>query len=725
MPSPLAVSPSNRPDLLADIHSPRTASPMSSNSFLISSAPHFDGMLRQFPKLSAPSCNSPLPQSVNYPLLHLDSVGPNCIPRSVNSQPPSPLACLGAPFIPVSYQMSSDFDTSYHRFHKDSHLNLSPTSSGSSEGLSLPSCEFPPTRSLFEQFRNTRSRVLLLQKDRRWPLSSFVSFFTEDRDRCTFVRPPVSMWAASECVEPNDVWAIFQSHEDACTTLSLSHPSITITPALQSDLEPFDRLRRVDSLLKNSSAVSYPTGLRMSLSTPDLHKCVQFGTPAFAQTVGTPSDEFVISSNPPNPRTTFRLGDWICNSPNCAAHNFGRNLACRGCGCPRSENPPTTMQRQGSCGPPPASRLPVSPRFVNTSGHTSMPQSSLPPSVTSPLYPSAGHNVRHALPPVQPSMMSAKPPSPAHPLLTPSGRSFAVGGKVQNVSSDPLSPCVMYWPDNEPFPEQGQIRPSSLMVIPPPILNTGNRGPIEHQPGDWICQKCNYLNWRRRKVCQTCFPYAEGNGDSISAAVQAERINLLTSLLAQNQLPLASGPPTLPSQAPRSHSMTPPQRRRMFMDNVPQNQVPYRSRSHSNFDAGTQYSDSQFIYETSAPRRTSPSSLQSFGDPEDYLPSNVPAPLLPSFLQDIVQSPTLSPSSTSSADLSPEDYDDSFSSERSSFGKDRIVTNDSSSNLPVSNIWKLNDEETKGIAGFALPNIGLIGSRKSSREALRRRPNSP
>jgi len=142
-----------------------------------------------------------------------------------------------------------------------------------------------------------------------------------------------------------------------------------------------------------------------------------------------------------------------------------RNLACRGCGCPRSENPPSTMQRQGSCGPPP-SRLPVSPRFVNSSGHTPMPQSTHSPSVTSPLYSSAGHNVRHAPPPIQPSMMSAKPPSPAHPLLTPSGRSFAVGGKVQNVSSDPLSPCVMYWPDNESFPEQGQIRPSSLMVVP-------------------------------------------------------------------------------------------------------------------------------------------------------------------------------------------------------------------------------------------------------------------
>jgi len=164
--------------------------------------------------------------------------------------------------------------------------------------------------------------------------------------------------------------------------------------------------------------------------------------------------------------------------------------------------------------------------------------------------------------------------------------------------------------------------------------------------------------------------------------------------------------------------MTPPQRRHMFMDSVPQTQVPCRSRSHSNFDLGAQYSDSQFIYDTAAPRRAS----FPLGDSEDCHLSNVPAPLLPSFLLDIVQSPTLSPTPTSSADLSPEDYDDSFSSGRSSFRREHIVMNDSSLNLPVSNIWKLNDEETEGIAGVALPNVDLIGD---SHEALRRRSNSP
>ncbi|KAJ7443769.1 hypothetical protein B0H11DRAFT_1747869 [Mycena galericulata] len=56
--------------------------------------------------------------------------------------------------------------------------------------------------------------------------------------------------------------------------------------------------------------------------------------------------------------------------------------------------------------------------------------------------------------------------------LTPSGHAFAVGGKVQNISRDPLCPCTMYWPDNEWLPEQGQIRPSLMGVqvfLPSPL----------------------------------------------------------------------------------------------------------------------------------------------------------------------------------------------------------------------------------------------------------------
>ncbi|PWY98847.1 hypothetical protein BCV70DRAFT_29417 [Testicularia cyperi] len=45
----------------------------------------------------------------------------------------------------------------------------------------------------------------------------------------------------------------------------------------------------------------------------------------------------------------------------------------------------------------------------------------------------------------------------------------------------------------------------------PPIVNTGNSGPMCVQSGDWICTSCGFVNWRRRKVCMRCYPTAEGN----------------------------------------------------------------------------------------------------------------------------------------------------------------------------------------------------------------------
>ena len=202
-----------------------------------------------------------------------------------------------------------------------------------------------------------------------------------------------------------------------------------------------------------------------------------------------------------------------------------RNLSCIGCGCSRPPNgtPPLNQPLNPNAAP---SRLP-SPRFVSTPA--------APPDV--PLGESPVPHPPHNLAPSHPSSAVRSSSSPskgqnsAHHPLTPSGRMFSAGGRLRNISSDPLTPCMMFWPENEPLPEQGQIRPNSLLGMPvrtytaigsrqyltcapchfrktqhPPILNTGNRGPIEHQPGDWICRKCNYLNWRRRKVCQTCFP---------------------------------------------------------------------------------------------------------------------------------------------------------------------------------------------------------------------------
>ncbi|KAE8233162.1 hypothetical protein CF326_g1804 [Tilletia indica] len=52
----------------------------------------------------------------------------------------------------------------------------------------------------------------------------------------------------------------------------------------------------------------------------------------------------------------------------------------------------------------------------------------------------------------------------------------------------------------------------------PPIVNTGNSGPMCVQPGDWVCSSCGFVNWRRRRVCLRCFPFAEGNETAASLA---------------------------------------------------------------------------------------------------------------------------------------------------------------------------------------------------------------
>lgn len=210
------------------------------------------------------------------------------------------------------------------------------------------------------------------------------------------------------------------------------------------------------------------------------------------------------------------------------------------------------------------------------------------------------------------------------------------------------------------------------------------------------------------------FSDAEGNGDSISAAVQSERINLLTSLLTQNQLPLRTTPPSV--DAPRRNTVNQLQQHRPLETVTPPSRL---SRSQVDARCASQYPESQFIYETSGPHRQALPTFPGMRELGDALPASAQAPLLPSFLQDIVQSPTLSPTSTSSADLSVEEYEEITPSRP---GRDRVVArDDSASSFHLGNIWKLNDEETTGIAGIALPHRGdLVGSRKNSLEILRR-----
>lgn len=132
-----------------------------------------------------------------------------------------------------------------------------------------------------------------------------------------------------------------------------------------------------------------------------------------------------------------------------------RNLSCIGCGCPRSNNSSSPIMNSSLV---PNSRITPSPRFASANNPTPFMHSeydlfyaTAPGSTSSAPCPSPHANAQKTV---------------TRPLLTPSGRAFAIGGRVQNISRDPLSPCIMYWPENEPFPEQGQIRPGNLSGIP-------------------------------------------------------------------------------------------------------------------------------------------------------------------------------------------------------------------------------------------------------------------
>ncbi|KAG6856542.1 hypothetical protein H0H87_003361 [Tephrocybe sp. NHM501043] len=565
--------------------------------------------------------------------------------------------------------------------------DLSPTSSASSNDLDSP---FSSPRCSFEAFVNTRSRVVRLYNLPRLA-ESYLSALFLPQSTIRGQRPvPISLWTTREDYfggRPDSIWAVFKTHEEAASVLSLSGPAMAVTTALESDLEPFHKLRRfvLDVPPPPARLQAHPSHqLRISSSHSDLHR----PRPTFDHSSNMDSGDYTLSSNPPNPKTSFRLGDWM------------RNLACIGCGCPRSNGgatPGAPVQQQQP--PYSTTRNLSSPRFASFPTHSnSLPNPPAQPAIPQqqPIYTSYNHpqkpqvQQQQVQQPAFHPLAPAPPPKSAHPLLTPSGRAFAVGGKVQNISSDPLNPCIMYWPDNEPFPEQGQIRPSGLVGVPysqqPPILNTD----------------------------------AEGNGDSISAAVQAERIALLTSVLAQTQAQVA-----VPHAAPRSHSLTPPQQRRAFIDVSPPQPPPQANhapvhRSHSHYELGAQYNNRETspIYQTSGNRQRQTSPLYSTGPDFRSLPVHAPAPLLPSFLQDMVQSPALSPTSTSSADLSFEEYDDMLPT-KTSFP--RTYSGDDSSESAIGNIWRLDGEESKSLSAFALPNKqDLIGTgKRNSSEGLR------
>ncbi|PLW18828.1 hypothetical protein PCANC_06607 [Puccinia coronata f. sp. avenae] len=112
-------------------------------------------------------------------------------------------------------------------------------------------------------------------------------------------------------------------------------------------------------------------------------------------------------------------------------------------------------------------------------------------------------------------------------------------------------------PVSAPLP--GQVQPEEVrksVKTQPPVVNTGNSGAMIPQPGDWMCI-CGFVNWRRRKVCMRCFPFADGN-DSVGAmmALNAQRAALLAAgvPLPKDQpngtLPMSNSTPAIFARPP-------------------------------------------------------------------------------------------------------------------------------------------------------------------------------
>jgi hypothetical protein len=124
-------------------------------------------------------------------------------------------------------------------------------------------------------------------------------------------------------------------------------------------------------------------------------------------------------------------------------------------------------------------------------------------------------------------------------------------------------------------------------------------------------------------------------------------------------------------------------------------------KNQSSVELGLRSNDT--IYQTSTPPI-------SFSCPEPALlpMDNISGPFLPSCLQDIVQSPSLSPTSTTSADLSVDEYVAtpvsvySTSSAKHPTNGERqlhVHRTPSTVSLGLGNIWQLDGEESKALSG--------------------------
>ncbi|KAL8291582.1 hypothetical protein RQP46_002560 [Phenoliferia psychrophenolica] len=224
-----------------------------------------------------------------------------------------------------------------------------------------------------------------------------------------------------------------------------------------------------------------------------------------------------------------------------------------------------------------------------------------------PLNPPTAHSKSTSLPSTPPVVLSL----PLRPLPPP----FV-----------PARPIIAApEPDDYPLSEadtailaslhEGRI-PSLQQLAPPldapenlsvqPIINTGNHGPMIIQNGDWKCGACTFVNWRRRKICMRCFPYANDIGNMIT--IQGGHTSHRPSTFAAPTPPTTHSHPTSFSTSQHAHATHPvffhphyPRAYPLSLSNGP------NSHSHSHLA----FPDSQHYFQQSPssfniPQRTPP-----------------------------------------------------------------------------------------------------------------------
>ncbi|GAA5989738.1 hypothetical protein JCM5350_000122 [Sporobolomyces pararoseus] len=198
-----------------------------------------------------------------------------------------------------------------------------------------------------------------------------------------------------------------------------------------------------------------------------------------------------------------------------------------------------------------------------------------------------------------PSQRIDQAPSP----FSSSRPSYVAPGPDTPSSNVPLSPhdlAQVAALHNGRIPTLEQMAPTPQVAqngVPPPIVNTGNQGRMVPQLGDWQCGTCTFVNWRRRKVCMRCFPFAS-NDIGQSFAAQSQKAAYLASTPMTPSRSAPSFPQPSPTSSIGSSSLfSPPPPRKMSL--------PLPSESHYHYHSPSQFSPESY-FSTSSPQYSLP-----------------------------------------------------------------------------------------------------------------------